>query len=152
MILHTHNNTHALHYTLITLHTYHKTLITLNYYYIIYLLQYTHYITHSKPYKLVTMHFTLHTSHYSSLYLLVTMLTSFNTHSLQYYNTHSFQGQNTLSPELYGTFLWNYFEFGQVVQEEMLLKYEPRHEISNNMICVTSKGSDQPAQSDQSLF
>ena len=23
--------------------------------------------------------------------------------------------------------------------------YEPRHEISNNVICATSKGSDQPA-------
>ena len=23
--------------------------------------------------------------------------------------------------------------------------YEPRHEISNNVVCVTSKGSDQPA-------
>ena len=25
------------------------------------------------------------------------------------------------------------------------------HEISNNVVCATSKGSDQPAQSDQSL-
>ena len=23
--------------------------------------------------------------------------------------------------------------------------FEPRHEISNNVVCVTSKGSDQPA-------
>ena len=23
--------------------------------------------------------------------------------------------------------------------------YEPQHEISNNVVCVTSKGSDQPA-------
>ena len=23
--------------------------------------------------------------------------------------------------------------------------YEPRHEISNNVVCATSKGSDQPA-------
>ena len=29
--------------------------------------------------------------------------------------------------------------------------YEPRHEISNNLVCVTSKASEQPAQSDQSL-
>ena len=31
--------------------------------------------------------------------------------------------------------------------------YEPRHEISNNVVCATSKASDQPAhtQSDQSL-
>ena len=27
-----------------------------------------------------------------------------------------------------------------------LLKYEPVHEISNNMVCATSKASDQPAQ------
>ena len=26
-----------------------------------------------------------------------------------------------------------------------LSKYEPRHEISNNVLCATSKGSDQPA-------
>ena len=25
------------------------------------------------------------------------------------------------------------------------LKFEPRHEISNNVVCATSKGSDQPA-------
>ena len=24
-------------------------------------------------------------------------------------------------------------------------KFEPRHEISNNVVCATSKGSDQPA-------
>ena len=24
-------------------------------------------------------------------------------------------------------------------------KYEPRHDSSNNMVCATSKGSDQPA-------
>ena len=24
-------------------------------------------------------------------------------------------------------------------------RYEPRHEISNNVVCATSKGSDQPA-------
>ena len=24
------------------------------------------------------------------------------------------------------------------------IKYEPRHEISNNVVCATSKGSDQP--------
>ena len=28
----------------------------------------------------------------------------------------------------------------------VIIKYEPRHDISNNMLCVTSKGSDQPAQ------
>ena len=26
-----------------------------------------------------------------------------------------------------------------------LKKYEPQHEISNNVVCATSKGSDQPA-------
>ena len=26
-----------------------------------------------------------------------------------------------------------------------VFKIEPRHEISNNVVCVTSKGSDQPA-------
>ena len=25
-------------------------------------------------------------------------------------------------------------------------RYEPRHEISNNVVCATSKGSDQPAR------
>ena len=36
----------------------------------------------------------------------------------------------------------------------MQTKYEPQHEISNNLVCATSKGLDQPAhyvQSDQSL-
>ena len=28
---------------------------------------------------------------------------------------------------------------------------EPQHETSNNVVCATSKASDQPAQSDQSL-
>ena len=35
----------------------------------------------------------------------------------------------------------------------MIMIIEPRHEISNNVVCATSKGSDQPAhtaQSDQS--
>ena len=39
----------------------------------------------------------------------------------------------------------NYFEmafFG--VKKLGFLPYEPRHEISNNMVCVTSKDSDQP--------
>ena len=33
----------------------------------------------------------------------------------------------------------------------MQTKNEPVHEISNNVVCATSKASDQPAQSDQSL-
>ena len=28
---------------------------------------------------------------------------------------------------------------------ENLRTYEPQHEISNNVVCATSKGSDQPA-------
>ena len=32
-----------------------------------------------------------------------------------------------------------------------LKTYGPVHEISNNVVCATSEGSDQPAQSDQSL-
>ena len=34
-----------------------------------------------------------------------------------------------------------------VSSEPSLLSYtyEPRHEISNNVVCATSKGSDQPA-------
>ena len=30
-------------------------------------------------------------------------------------------------------------------QGKKFLKYEPAHEISNNVVCATSKGSDQPA-------
>ena len=30
--------------------------------------------------------------------------------------------------------------------EIVLENNEPRHEISNNVVCVTSKGSEQPAQ------
>ena len=29
------------------------------------------------------------------------------------------------------------------------LAFEPLHEISNNVVCATSKGSDQPARIDQ---
>ena len=29
--------------------------------------------------------------------------------------------------------------------EDMWSTFEPRHDISNNMVCATSKGSDQPA-------
>ena len=36
---------------------------------------------------------------------------------------------------------------------KMNVRHEPRHEISNNVVCATSKGSDQPRhqQSVQSL-
>ena len=33
----------------------------------------------------------------------------------------------------------------------MYIITEPVHEISNNVVCVISKASDQPVQSDQSL-
>ena len=33
----------------------------------------------------------------------------------------------------------------------LAVKIEPRHQISNNVVCASSKGSDQPAQSVQSL-
>ena len=32
-----------------------------------------------------------------------------------------------------------------VYLQNVLSTYEPRHEISNNVICATSKASDQPA-------
>ena len=32
------------------------------------------------------------------------------------------------------------------------LPYEPVHEISNNVVCVTSKASDQPARDTRSLI
>ena len=31
-----------------------------------------------------------------------------------------------------------------------IVEFEQQHEISNNVVCATSKGSDQPVQSDQS--
>ena len=36
---------------------------------------------------------------------------------------------------------WNGWSNSDVDQDT----YEPRHEISNNVVCATSKGSDQPA-------
>ena len=41
------------------------------------------------------------------------------------------------------------FEFGPEINKS--IAYEPLHENSNNVVCATSKGSDQSAQSDQSL-
>ena len=32
-----------------------------------------------------------------------------------------------------------------IMDSDLYLRYEPWHEISNNLVCVTSKGSDQPA-------
>ena len=35
---------------------------------------------------------------------------------------------------------------GRILQSNYMQKLnEPRHEISNNVVCATSKGSDQPA-------
>ena len=41
----------------------------------------------------------------------------------------------------------------QAISQEVILvaRFEPCHEISNNVVCVTSKGSDQPAHM-RSLF
>ena len=47
-----------------------------------------------------------------------------------------------------------YFEVFFFLFNILQIKEEPRHEISNNVVCVTSKASDQNAlyaQSDQSL-
>ena len=37
------------------------------------------------------------------------------------------------------------FTGGKESMEGSVIKFEPRHEISNNVVCATSKGSDQPA-------
>ena len=37
------------------------------------------------------------------------------------------------------------FKYAYLSTEAKLLTNEPRHEISNNVVCATSKGSDQPA-------
>ena len=39
----------------------------------------------------------------------------------------------------------------QTTKKHVKLLNEPVHEISNNVVCMTSEASDQPAQSDQSL-
>ena len=36
-------------------------------------------------------------------------------------------------------------KFGVCPQNSNYFKFEPRHEISNNVVCATSKASDQPA-------
>ena len=33
----------------------------------------------------------------------------------------------------------------EIKKESLNLIFEPQHEISNNVVCATSKGSDQPA-------
>ena len=38
-----------------------------------------------------------------------------------------------------------FFSNGSLFSEENKSRNEPRHEISNNVVCATSKGSDQPA-------
>ena len=49
-------------------------------------------------------------------------------------------------------YLWIYVYFvlgwcmsRNVCKMKCLVSYEPRHKISNNVVCATSKGSDQPA-------
>ena len=48
-------------------------------------------------------------------------------------------------------FVMKYLVSYPVLQAGCLTLIEPVHEISNNVVCATSKASDQPAQSDQSL-
>ena len=36
-------------------------------------------------------------------------------------------------------------KFGLILATKLLNIYEPRHEISNNVVCAASKASDQPA-------
>ena len=55
-----------------------------------------------------------------------------------------------------GNFLAQYSLYIKVLYQQLNfhltgLTYEPVHEISNNVVCATSKTSDQPAQSAQSL-
>ena len=40
--------------------------------------------------------------------------------------------------------IWQLVQKVMGIGEEQIT-YEPRHEISNNVVCATSKGSDQPA-------
>ena len=47
-------------------------------------------------------------------------------------------------------FRWGLSLFKENSTESLIIA-EPQHKISNNVVCATSKGSDQPAQSDQSL-
>ena len=40
---------------------------------------------------------------------------------------------------------WNEIVFSQKVNKRHIIEFEPVHEISNNVVCATSKASDQPA-------
>ena len=42
---------------------------------------------------------------------------------------------------------WGNSRWGNSTLSDNGKTYEPRHEISNNVVCATSKASDQPAQS-----
>ena len=45
------------------------------------------------------------------------------------------------------TFFWHDCDICKLTetQQNINTKFEPRHEISNNVVCATSKASDQPA-------
>ena len=42
--------------------------------------------------------------------------------------------------------VWTYMNTPTLRRLPVKTQYEPRHEISNNVVCATSKGSDQPAR------
>ena len=46
---------------------------------------------------------------------------------------------------LYWTLRLLYKIFLDITESQQKRTIEPRHEISNNVVCATSKGSDQPA-------
>ena len=50
---------------------------------------------------------------------------------------------NTVIP--YSTIMGNHMVRMTVFTNTIPTLFEPRHEISNNMVCATSKASDQPA-------
>ena len=53
------------------------------------------------------------------------------------------QAQHTVEPDLCPSCLQNYRQ--TIKSNKELISFEPVHEISNNVVCATSKGSDQPA-------
>ena len=53
---------------------------------------------------------------------------------------HSFMFSNESSVTL-----WHSSKAADSIRNHKVFPYEPRHEISNNVVCATSKGSDQPA-------
>ena len=67
------------------------------------------------------------------------------------YQTHfeTFFNVGTMTYAKLSKFLWMVFKVEKNADEasssSLSSLYEPRHEISNNVVCATSKGSDQPA-------